>query len=506
MRKGIPFLLLVVLLAGFLSIQKVLAEDNDLHTHSTFPTASKVLNERADEFGSTSGEDLKSMLAGILYYVDRSASSNCRDDPAYGSESNPWCTISYAVSRISAGDTVYVKSGTYNENLTISGLVGTAEEMTNILAYPGHDVTLQGNGINTGRIKITASSYLSFDGFKITNYNQGFFIEGNSDHITIRNCVIYSIGQEGIHVKENSSYITLDRNLIYDTDLYIYNGEGIYIGTGSGGPHDNTHHVTVSGNIIHDVGDEAIELKPGTHDCIVEGNTVYNAITGQTWGAIEVSEAILGAQEWASNPNHIIRNNIIHDVVTGIRAGTGSLVYNNVIYDIDAYGIYINNRADDSYLRAIYHNTIDASSTNAIYTAAGLTDIKNNIGPSTTHNIPANSSFFLNTSEDEEDYHLVNGATPIDTGVDLTNVVATDIEGTIRPYSIAPDMGAYEYTPEAPIMGDVNGDGQVDFEDVQASVNHSLGIQGWGTTADVNEDGAVNILDVQRIINIISNQ
>ena len=244
MRKGIPFFIFIILLAGFLSIQRALAEDNDLHTHSTSTASASTMNERADEFGSTSGEDLNSILAGAVYYVDGSNPSNCRDDLTYGSDSNPWCTISYAVSRISAGDTVYVKSGTYNENLTISGLVGTAETMTNILVYPGHDVTLQGNGINTGRIKITGSSYLSFDGFKITNYNQGLFIEGNSDHITIRNCVIYSIGQEGIHVKENSSYITLDRNLIYDTDLYIYNGEGIYIGTGSGGPHDNTHHVT----------------------------------------------------------------------------------------------------------------------------------------------------------------------------------------------------------------------------------------------------------------------
>ena len=474
MRKHIFLFITVVLLAG------------------TFSIGNGILGEPSIA------------LAASDYYVDNAGNAECRDDPSYGSESNPWCTITFGVNQIAAGDTVYVKAGTYNENLYISGLVGSENEVTHILAYPGHEVILRGNGINTGRVKITESSYLTFEGFKVTNYNQGIFVEGGSDHITIRNCTVFAVGQDAIHVRQNSSYILLEGNTIYDTDLYIHNGEGFYIGTGSAGPKDNTHHVTVRNNLIHDVGDEGIELKPGTHDCLIEGNIVYNAVVGRTWGAIEVGESILGEQEWASNPNHVVRNNIVHDVMTGIRAGTGSLVYNNVIYDVEGYGIYINNQANDTYLRAIYHNTVDTSSSYAIYTVSGSTDIRNNIGPSTAQNLPTNSSFFVNTSEGAEDYHLVSSAAPIDLGLDLTDVVGTDLEGRERPYGLAPDLGAYEFAPGSQLVGDVNRDGQVDQQDVQACVNHVLGIGDWGVSADVNGDGAVNVLDVQRVVNIIS--
>ena len=51
--------------------------------------------------------------------------------------------------------------------------------------------------------------------------------------------------------------------------------------------------------------------------------------------------------------------------------------------------------------------------------------------------------------------------------------------------------------------GDVNGDGLINVQDIQACVNHILGTQDWGEAGDVNNDGAVNVLDVQTIVNII---
>ena len=56
---------------------------------------------------------------------------------------------------------------------------------------------------------------------------------------------------------------------------------------------------------------------------------------------------------------------------------------------------------------------------------------------------------------------------------------------------------------DPPMTGDVNGDEEVNHQDVDACVNHILGIQDWGEAADVNEDGNVNVLDVQEIVGII---
>jgi len=149
-----------------------------------------------------------------------------------------------------------------------------------------------------------------------------------------------------------------------------------------------------------------------------------------------------------------------------------------------------------------YHNTVDTSSPNAIYGADGLTDIRNNIGPSSVNNIPANNVFFVNTAEGEEDFHLVSGAAPIDAGLDLSDVVVMDLDGTARPYGSAPDIGAYEYAPGSQLEGDVNGDDQVDQQDVQVCVNQILGVEEWGVSDDVDGDGGVNMLDVQQVVNI----
>ena len=53
------------------------------------------------------------------------------------------------------------------------------------------------------------------------------------------------------------------------------------------------------------------------------------------------------------------------------------------------------------------------------------------------------------------------------------------------------------------IFGEVTGDEQVNILDMQAWINHVLGIQDYGAVADVNGDGAVEVLDIQAIVNII---
>ncbi|MBQ6167253.1 MAG: GH32 C-terminal domain-containing protein [Muribaculaceae bacterium] len=52
------------------------------------------------------------------------------------------------------------------------------------------------------------------------------------------------------------------------------------------------------------------------------------------------------------------------------------------------------------------------------------------------------------------------------------------------------------------LVGDVNGDGNVNISDINALINLILG-GGFSDTADVNDDGAVNIGDINAVINII---
>jgi hypothetical protein len=418
------------------------------------------------------------------YYVNNSGSPACGNAAGRGTLAQPFCTISYALGRLAAGDTVYVRSGTYNEALYIAGPGGKAGANTLIAAYPGDTVLLLGSGVNTGRCKIANTSYITFRGFTITNYNQGLFVDSSSN-ITILGCTIHHVGQEGLHIHMNSSFVTVDSCTVHDTRQWQYNGEGIYIGTGDAAPVDNTNNVTIRNTTIYNTTDEGIEFKIGTHHITAEGNNIYNVNLGSDWsqngnsvGAIEVNNSVGAVQNYGSDPQQVVRNNFIHDVKTAVRAGTGITVYNNVVRNVSGYGIYVDNQSNDSYTRAIYHNTIDAAPANAVFHVGGSQDVRNNIGPATAKNLATQDGYYVNKAG--ADYHLVKGAAPIDAGDDLTAIVPTDRDGVSRKTNGAPDMGAYEYSnssrigePAVPELASLDmrfltGQGMIWFEPVSA--------------------------------------
>src|SRR4029077_3468109 len=179
---------------------------------------------------------------------------------------------------------------------------------------------------------------------------------------------------------------------------------------------------------------------------IVERNIMYNNLTpGSSYssggGAIEINNP---SGNYGSNPNHVIRRNIIRDIgftsgITkyGIRAGTGAKVYNNVLYNINRNYTAVQCNDANDYPRIIYHNTVDAASNRAVVNSGTTMDSKNNIGPATPNNLPILPSMFLNYTS--HDYHLV---APL-LGLDLRSIVPTDFDG--NPRDATPDHGAFEY-------------------------------------------------------------
>ena len=333
------------------------------------------------------------LIAGPVWaatkYVDNSGAPSCANNPANGTQAAPFCTVQYGISRIVGGDTLYVKNGTYNESFTITGPSGTSGAHTVIAAFPGHAPVLRGSGFSSGRMKIShGCSYIDFIGFTITNHNQGLYLDDDAGtstpchHVTVSNVTVHDVGQEGIAIRAGSATgprnFVIQNSLIYNTGRLgsSHNGEGLYVGNSSGT--DNTNGVTILNNVIHDTPDECIELKGDSHDIIVDGNELYRCITpgtsfGSTGGAIEIDEP----RNSVTNPNHIIRNNRIHDIPLnsgiskrGIRIGTGATVYNNILYNIhSSYTAILSNSAN--YPRLVYHNTIDGPTAQAVVNSGG---------------------------------------------------------------------------------------------------------------------------------------
>jgi len=81
----------------------------------------------------------RAMGKGPSYFVD----AKNGDDNNDGSKAAPWEHVSYAVTQLKAGDTLYLRGGSYFENVTIS-LFGTKDKPIVVRSYPGEQAILDG--------------------------------------------------------------------------------------------------------------------------------------------------------------------------------------------------------------------------------------------------------------------------------------------------------------------------------------------------------------------------
>jgi fibronectin type 3 domain-containing protein/phenylpyruvate tautomerase PptA (4-oxalocrotonate tautomerase family) len=437
--------------------------------------------------------------AAATYYV-----STTGNDANSGSSSAPFRTPAKAVSVATAGDTVNFAAGTYG-TMSISGKNGTSTQKITFQA--NGDATFTANTYSSGTaIHVTNSSHIVIKGLIARTSLFGIMIEGvtNSE---VNDCRSHDVGQEALHVRNASSNILIVGCEIYDTgrrngatDAWDDNAaapeyetqryaEGIYIGTGAaGGENDGTHHVTVRDCDIYRTRAEAIDMKRGLHNIIVENNRIRDIRT-KVRAAINVMDGPTGSEY-----NYVIRNNKIWNVQgerydsdgIAIRIfGGGVDCYNNVVYNCEYAGI--KNEGTAGGARRIYNNTVHNGGTQGnIWIAAGSPDVRNNIGSSLANNIASSSGLFVDAAAG--DFRLVSGATAaINTGVTLS-LVTTDIAGVSRPQGSGYDMGAYEYVsggsaPAVPTnFSATAGDTQVALQWTASSGATSYRVK-YGTTS-----------------------
>ena len=80
-----------------------------------------------------------SAMQGNAYYVAPSGS-----DQGSGSVSQPWKTIRYGIGKLKAGDTLFLRGGTYFENDIPVDVSGTAAAPITIRGYPGESPVVDG--------------------------------------------------------------------------------------------------------------------------------------------------------------------------------------------------------------------------------------------------------------------------------------------------------------------------------------------------------------------------
>jgi len=309
-----------------------------------------------------------SLLAqsGSTYYVSKSGK-----DTNSGSYTAPWLTIQHAANSVSAGATVYVEAGVYNESVSFPSS-GTASNYITFENYPGQTAVIDGTGLSVtstqGLINIVNQSYITVSGFEIRNYTTsnanltpaGIWVTGSGNGVQLLNNLVHNITTTsekngnafGIAVYGTSSTpitnLTISGNQVYS----LKTGESESVNVDG-----NVTYFSITNNIVHDndnIGIDAIgfeKVGPTGYDQAkygeISGNTVYN-ISG-------INNPGEGNQYDADGlycdgcADVIFERNTVHNCDLNMEAASEHkghdssyvTIRNNVFYDANTVGISI---------------------------------------------------------------------------------------------------------------------------------------------------------------------
>jgi parallel beta-helix repeat protein len=399
--------------------------------------------------GFVSGVTVCSVLVGgsaqaATYYVAKTGNDNSSCSQAQ-TASGAKQTFAGGLSCLNAGDTLYVRQGTYNESLVNNVPSGTSwSNKVRIANYPGETVWLKVPNMDPAKglaVYLDQSQqYIEFDGINFDG-SQAYYGSvqmsswsgGNPHHIRFQN--LESIGNS------NVSY----QHFLAST----------FNGSSQGG--NEFINLTIHGGGISDF-DHGMYIS--SSDTLIEGNNIYD-VPGAGIQIYNGSGVAFG--------NITLRNNTVHDL-RSTRAGqrhwgiiiasnvTGTKIYNNVVYNIPsngagAPGIHLFGGASSE----VYNNTVyDAAGDGILISdSASSTVVKNNIAyrngtdyaNSGSATSSANNLFGIDplfVDERAGNFQLQSTSPAKDTGTSI-GFITTDIAGGKRPEGSAPDIGAYEF-------------------------------------------------------------
>jgi uncharacterized protein YjdB len=200
-----------------------------------------------------------------------------------------------ALIAVSAGDEIVIAAGTYTTDNSDNGAYyysnaeGTASNPIMIRsASSSNKAVLKGNSISSKAVLRIEGNYWIVKDLEITVGQKGLVFD-NSNYSKAINCKIHNFGNEAVHVRDGSDHVTIDNCTIYNTgNVNPGFGEGVYIGTDKGSWSSYNQYVdytTVKNCTIGpDIRAEAFDIKEGTKETVVEGNTIDGkGISGQNF-------------------------------------------------------------------------------------------------------------------------------------------------------------------------------------------------------------------------------
>lgn len=292
--------------------------------------------------------DVPVLAAGNTYYVATTGS----DTNNGTSLTTPYKTISKAISSASAGDTVYVRAGTYPSfSVTKSGSAGN---YLTISGYGSERPTITGG---SQQIVLTSVSYVRITGFDVkgatASWGGGIYTDRSNYTIIENNIVHDNTGSNtsGILVSAGS-YNKILNNEVYNNYL---NGIQIISHSGTQSVGNEISNNRVYNNTLSGGNSDGIKLEGlNTKNNLISNNLTYG-------------NADDGVDTWNSSNNQVV-GNISHShrgggdgngfKLGGLGATTGyNKVLQNISYNNKSDGFDSNGSGGNQY----YHNVAYAN-------------------------------------------------------------------------------------------------------------------------------------------------
>jgi hypothetical protein len=307
-------------------------------------------------------------------------------DSNLGTETAPWRTIQHAAETALAGSTVNVRSGIYEELVSIKASGNASDGFITFRSYPGERAVLDAGHFapseRQGVLTIQDKSYVRIEGFEIRNFRTaehrlvplGISVTGAGSHIELLKNNVHHIeqtfpGRDAPGSGGNGFGIA-----VYGTDakapiseLVIDGNEVHHLKTGSSESlvvNGNVTNFRITHNVVHDnnnigidvIGFERTAPDPAVdqaRDGVVSGNLVYNITSrgNPAYGDEQNSDGIYVD----GGTRILIEQNVMHDVDFGIelasehkdRSTSYITARNNLIYHCHTAGVSIGGYAPE---------------------------------------------------------------------------------------------------------------------------------------------------------------
>jgi hypothetical protein len=229
------------------------------------------------------------------YYVDKdSKGGTCNDTNAGASIIAPWCSIAKANSTLKAGDTAYLREGTYVQQIKPANS-GSSLSMPIIYTRYGNETVILNAPVEPGAIELSSKSYIVIDGLRVRSGVKPWVNMKPAHYCVIKNCYFY--------------------------ECWAYNG--LQIDNGA------TYNKIINNIFVGFRGPNGTDLDSGPGDTIHCWHSSYNIIQDNKFGySLHSSVSVQGRTD--ETTGNVVRRNVISNPWHGGLGFGGPEAYNNL--------------------------------------------------------------------------------------------------------------------------------------------------------------------------------